>query len=102
MDSILEVVLFLKGFAALVCHRAAYRKWHSNKSKKSLVALWLQSQASAVFGLDIHPAATLGAGILLDHGTGIVIGETKVLLRLCQVNLCQQSHSSLKIVNSFS
>ena len=78
VDSVLEVVLFLKGFAALVCHRAAYHKWHSKRSngKKSMVALWLQSQASAVFGLDIHPAATMGAGILLDHGTGIVIGET--------------------------
>ena len=80
VDTLLEVVLFLKGFAALVCHRAAYYKWHKakqiNPQKKSMVALWLQSQASAVFGLDIHPAATLGAGILMDHGTGIVIGET--------------------------
>ena len=77
VDTVLEVVLFLEGFAALVCHRAAYFKWHSSRPhKKSMTALWLQSQASAVFGLDIHPAATMGAGILLDHGTGIVIGET--------------------------
>ena len=81
VDSVLEVVLFLKGFAALVCHRAAYYKWHSQKNnnrkkRKSLTALWLQSQASSIFGLDIHPAATIGAGILFDHGTGIVIGET--------------------------
>lgn len=78
VDSLLEVVLFLKGFAALVAHRAAHAKWHAAKAKgkKSLVALWLQSQASAVFGLDIHPGATMGAGIMLDHGTGIVIGET--------------------------
>ena len=85
VDTLLEVVLFLKGFAALVCHRAAYYKWHtttqkmnqtSNRKRRSMTALWLQSQASAVFGLDIHPAATLGAGILLDHGTGVVIGET--------------------------
>lgn len=86
VDSLLEVVLFLKGFAALVCHRAAYFKWHSsqpsnnnntsNNKKKSMTALWLQSQASSVFGLDIHPGATMGAGILLDHGTGVVIGET--------------------------
>jgi len=40
------------------------------------VSLWLQSQASAAFGLDIHPAAEIGAGIMFDHGTGIVIGET--------------------------
>lgn len=80
VDTLLEVVLFLKGFAALVCHRAAFYKWHMTKkmngNRRSTTALWLQSQASAVFGLDIHPAATMGAGILLDHGTGIVIGET--------------------------
>jgi len=83
VDSLLEVVLFLKGFAALVCHRAAYYKWHESKNiktntvmRKSMTALWLQSQASAVFGMDIHPAAQMGAGIVLDHGTGIVIGET--------------------------
>jgi serine O-acetyltransferase len=80
-DTLLEVVLFYKGFAALVCHRAARRKWKqpagsSNPNKRSFTALFLQSQASAVFGVDIHPAATIGAGILLDHGTGIVIGET--------------------------
>lgn len=90
VDSVLEVVLFLKGFAALVAHRAAYYKWHSSmnsssKKKKSMVALWLQSQASAVFGVDIHPAATMGAGILLDHGTGIVIGETATVGDGCTI-----------------
>jgi len=80
-DTILEVVLFMKGFAALVCHRAARQKWvqqlsKGNKKKRSLTAFFLQSQASAIFGVDIHPAATIGAAILLDHGTGVVIGET--------------------------
>ena len=80
-DTLLEVVLFYKGFSALVCHRAARQKWFSMKSntKRSMTALFLQSQASAVFALDIHPAATIGAGILLDHGTGIVIGETATI-----------------------
>jgi serine O-acetyltransferase len=73
-ETLLEVVLFYKGFSALVCHRAARQKWISKK--RSMTALFLQSQASAVFALDIHPGATIGAGILLDHGTGIVIGET--------------------------
>lgn len=75
-ETLLEVVLFYKGFAALVCHRAARRKWFAANGKRSFTALFLQSQASAVFGVDIHPAAAMGAGILLDHGTGIVIGET--------------------------
>jgi serine O-acetyltransferase len=88
VDSVLEVVLFLKGFAALVAHRAAHYKWHEvarrhRRKRKSMVALWLQSQASAVFGVDIHPAAILGAGILLDHGTGIVIGETATVGNGC-------------------
>lgn len=75
-DSILEVVLFSKGYAALVCHRVAYRLWHDPHKRKKFTALFLQSQASAVFGLDLHPAAQFGAGIMLDHGTGIVVGET--------------------------
>lgn len=43
------------------------------------VSFWLQSQASASFGVDIHPAATIGNAIMLDHATGIVIGETAVV-----------------------
>jgi serine O-acetyltransferase len=80
-ETLLEVVLFMKGWCALVCHRAARKKWFASlhNKRRSMTALFLQSQASAVFGVDIHPAATMGAGILLDHGTGIVIGETAVV-----------------------
>jgi len=95
-DSILEVILFYKGFAALVCHRAAQRAYYKNNGKntdgssgqtkrRSLVALFLQSQASAVFGVDIHPASQIGAGVFLDHGTGIVIGETAVVDDGCTI-----------------
>jgi serine O-acetyltransferase len=73
-DTVLEVVLFMKGFSALVSYRAAHQKWiltqqqrkerdsntSLNKQKKSWTALFLQSQASAVFGVDIHPGAVLG------------------------------------------
>lgn len=85
-DTLLEIVLFYKGFAALVVHRVAHQKWiavqrnknnnNGKRTKRSMTALFLQSQASAIFGLDIHPAACIGAGILFDHGTGVVIGET--------------------------
>ncbi|KAL7567521.1 hypothetical protein ACA910_009529 [Epithemia clementina (nom. ined.)] len=75
-QTLLEVVLFYKGFAALVCHRAARQKWMQALPRRSMTALFLQSQASALFGVDIHPATTIGAGIMLDHGTGIVLGET--------------------------
>lgn len=74
MDSVLQVVLFSKGYAALVCHRAAHQLWKNLKRK--FTALFLQSQASAVFGLDLHPLALIGCAVMLDHGTGIVIGET--------------------------
>ena len=45
------------------------------QGRKSL-ALALQSRVSEVFHVDIHPAATLGTGLFLDHATGLVIGET--------------------------
>ena len=115
-DTLLEVVLFMKGFLSLVVHRAARRAWktdrlengdsntindgengiankygytttgdssnleveHSTSHIKGtrFVALLLQSQASSSFGVDIHPAAQIGAGVMIDHATGVVIGET--------------------------
>jgi serine O-acetyltransferase len=77
-ETLLEAILFFKGFAATVTHRVAYRKWHQQPQSR-LFAFWLQSQASQVFGVDIHPAAQLGAGIMMDHATGIVIGECAVV-----------------------
>ena len=90
-ESCLEIVLYFKGFASLVCHRAAKRKWmktvnvqqsqsqSQSNTNTRYVSLWLQSQASATFGVDIHPGATIGAGVMFDHGTGIVIGETATI-----------------------
>lgn len=69
-------LLFFKGFQALQAHRMAHWLWHQDRKS---MALFLQSQASEVFGVDIHPAARIGSGILIDHATGIVIGETSVL-----------------------
>lgn len=82
MSHILEVVLFSKGYGALVCHRVAYRLWHK---KKRYTASYLQSLASAKFGLDIHPATQIGVGVMFDHGTGIVIGETAVVGHGCTI-----------------
>lgn len=80
-ESAIEVILFFKGFAALVCHRAARRKYRkeTNNSSTRFVSLWLQSQASAAFGVDIHPGAEIGAGVFFDHATGLVVGETAVI-----------------------
>lgn len=86
MDTVLEVVLFSKGYAALVCHRAAHRLWMAHGvNRRKFTALFLQSQASSVFGLDIHPGAQIGLGVMLDHGTGIVIGETATVGDGCTI-----------------
>ena len=72
-DSLLEPILYFKGFQALQAHRAAHQLWDSGDRH---TALWIQSRCSAIFGLDIHPAARIAGGLLLDHGTGVVIGAT--------------------------
>lgn len=69
-------LLYFKGFHALAAHRVAHWLWHSGRRSLALV---LQSRVSMVFAVDIHPAARIGKGILLDHATGIVIGETAVV-----------------------
>ena len=68
--------LHYKGFHALQAHRVAHWLW--GKGRESL-ACYLQSRVSEVFAVDIHPAARMGKGILIDHGTGVVIGETAVV-----------------------
>jgi serine O-acetyltransferase len=68
-----DVFLYFKGFHALQSHRAAHVLWNT---QRTVLAQYLQSQVSQIFQIDIHPNATIGSGIMLDHGTGIVIGET--------------------------
>ncbi len=75
-SSYLTVVLFLKGFQSIEVHRLAHYLW--GKGRKDL-ALFIQSRNSEVFGVDIHPACVMGRGIMFDHATGIVIGETTVI-----------------------
>jgi serine O-acetyltransferase len=68
--------LYFKGFHALQAYRVAHWLWqHGRRS----LALFLQNQISVVFAVDIHPAARIGEGIMFDHATGIVIGETAVV-----------------------
>jgi serine O-acetyltransferase len=74
--SVLHALLHLKGFHALQTHRVAHALW---KKGRCDIAHWLASQASLRFGVDIHPAVTIGPGVVLDHATGIVIGETAVV-----------------------
>eukprot|EP00210_Caulerpa_lentillifera_P006218 g5939.t1 len=71
-----SALLYFKGFHALQVHRISHALW--NRGQKILAGC-LQSRVSEVFGVDIHPAAKIGTGILIDHGTGVVIGETAVI-----------------------
>lgn len=73
---ILTPFLYFKGFAALQGQRVANWLWHHDRLH---IARHLQSRISEVFGVDIHPAAKMGKGIMLDHGSGLVIGETAVV-----------------------
>jgi serine O-acetyltransferase len=72
----IEPVLYFKGFHAIQTYRLAHWLW--GKHRKDF-AHYLQSRASEVFQTDIHPAAKIGRGILLDHATGLVVGETAVI-----------------------
>ena len=71
-----EPLLFFKGFKSLQSHRVASWLW---KNSRHTLAHYFQSRTSEVYGVDIHPAAQLGKGIMIDHGTGVVIGETSVV-----------------------
>lgn len=71
--SYLEPLLFFKGFQGLQAYRVAHVLWEESRT---FPAKMLQSIISRKFGMDIHPAAKIGYGLLIDHATNIVIGET--------------------------
>lgn len=75
-DSHLTPILYHKGFQALQLQRVAHWLW--GQERKAL-ALFVQNQVSETFAVDIHPGAQMGSGIMLDHATGLVIGETAVV-----------------------
>ncbi|MDX2258589.1 MAG: serine O-acetyltransferase [Hyphomicrobiaceae bacterium] len=76
----IEPLLYFKGFHALVTHRFAHHLWQAGRRD---FALYLQSQSSKLFSVDIHPAARFGQGIMLDHATAFVVGETAVVGNNC-------------------
>ncbi|MEJ0048951.1 MAG: serine O-acetyltransferase [Rhodospirillales bacterium] len=73
---LLTPFLFFKGYLAIQSYRFAHFLW---KRGRLHLAKHLQSRSSDVFGVDIHPAARLGRGIMIDHGTGVVVGETAII-----------------------
>ena len=76
IKSLLQPFLYFKGFQALQGYRVAHWLWTQGREA---LAFHFQSRMSELFQVDIHPAAQLGSGLFLDHGTGIVIGETAVV-----------------------
>ena len=69
-------LLYFKGFHALQSYRVAHYYWTHDRIA---LALYLQSRISEVFAVDIHPGARIGKGIMFDHATSVVIGETAVI-----------------------
>ena len=76
IETAMEAILFHQGFHALVCYRVGHLLWHAPRTG---LAYYMQSTVSRIYAADIHPAATLGAGIDLQVGVGVVIGETAVV-----------------------
>jgi serine O-acetyltransferase len=76
IKTLLQPFLYFKGFQALQAHRISHWLWTEGRET---LAFHFQSRISELFQVDIHPAARLGSGLFLDHGTGIVIGETAVV-----------------------
>jgi len=75
-DDLTTPFLFYKGFHALQAHRIAHWLWLNDRHT---LAQFFQGQISVTLGVDFHPAARIGSGIMLDHATGIVVGETAVI-----------------------
>ncbi|PRX35378.1 serine O-acetyltransferase [Meinhardsimonia xiamenensis] len=73
---LMQPILYFKGFQALQAYRLAHWLWRQGRKD---LAYFFQMRCSEVFGVDIHPAARLGKGIMIDHAHSIVIGETAVV-----------------------
>lgn len=69
-------LLYYKGFQALQAHRIGHWLWTHDRRP---LALYFQSLVSEIFSVDIHPAARIGGGLMIDHATGLVVGETAVI-----------------------
>jgi len=77
---LLNPFLYFKGFKSIQAHRMSHVLWREGKKS---AAYAIQSKVSELYGVDIHPAARIGAGLMIDHGTGVVIGETAVIGQKC-------------------
>lgn len=75
-DRLIQPLLYFKGFQALQAHRVAHWLWGQGRKDFAYI---VQARVSELFSIDIHPAARVGQGIMIDHAHAIVIGETAVV-----------------------
>ena len=73
---LVQPVLYFKGYLAVQAYRIAHYLWTAGQRD---LAYFFQMRSSEIFGIDIHPGAKLGRGIMIDHAHSIVIGETAVV-----------------------
>ncbi|MEP2028952.1 MAG: serine O-acetyltransferase [Paracoccaceae bacterium] len=73
---LLQPIMFFKGYQAMQAYRIGHWLWTSGKQD---LAYFVQMRVSEIFGIDIHPAARIGQGIMIDHAHSIVVGETAVV-----------------------
>ena len=78
----LEILLCYPGFQAISLHRLSHRLWRSRLPLK-LPARLLSQLGRGITGVEIHPGATIGRGVFIDHGMGVVIGETSEIGDRC-------------------
>lgn len=78
--AIVQVLLYFKGYKSIQCYRFAHALWKRDRKDLAMV---IQARCTEVFGVDIHPGAVIGGGLMIDHGTGVVIGETVVVGKNC-------------------
>jgi serine O-acetyltransferase len=72
----ISALLFCKGYQSLQLYRVAHWFWHNGRK---ILASYIQSRVSQLYGVDIHPAARIGKRVMIDHATGLVVGETAVI-----------------------
>ena len=87
----LEVFLLYQGFHALILHRQAHWLY---KHKRFFLARWLSQFARHLTGIEIHPGATIGRRLFIDHGMGIVIGETAEIQTGRQAMGARRTHTA--------
>jgi len=73
---VMQPLLFFKGFQAIQAYRLGHALWMAGRKD---LAYFIQMRVSEIFGVDIHPAAKIGQGIMIDHAHSIVVGETAVV-----------------------